>query len=139
MYLTPRKAEVDAVAAILNADNSEEFDNADDMARHVIKVVAQLLSERDSYGVHAYFEGEERGGLAIGPFYDRRDAAVCLKAAQEAGLRAGTAKLSGTASIRVAETLGGVFCECGHRKELHPKSDRCKVLPTCDCKGFKNV
>jgi hypothetical protein len=145
MYLTPRKAEIDAVAEILNADNSEEFDNAEDMARHVIKVVAQFLSERDSYGVHAYFarrwanEGAEPYGLSIGPFYDRRDAVKASQDAREAGMEARIGRLSGSASIKPPETLQGVICECGHRKELHPKADRCKTLPTCPCRGFVNA
>jgi hypothetical protein len=134
MYLTPRKAEVDAVVAILIGDSEDEYT----MAKDIIKAVAQVLSERDTIGVRVGF-WDGSAGLAIGPFYDKRDAEKCAKDARESGLYGITGRLSGTTSIKTAETLGGVFCECGHRKELHPKSDRCKVLPTCDCKGFTNA
>jgi hypothetical protein len=136
MYLTPRKTEIDGVLEILR---SEDYESDITMAFALIKRVAQLLSERDSYGVHAYFEGEESGGLAIGAFYDRRDAQKCLQDLREAGMKARIARLSGIGSVKAAEALGGVFCECTHRKELHPKADRCKVLPTCSCRGFKEV
>ena len=139
MYLTPRKTEIDAVVPIIE---SGSFDTPEAMAREVIKVVAQVLSERDTYGVHAYYKvkgAPNFGGLAIGVFYDRRDAEKCAQDVRETGMEARIARLSGTTSIKPPASLQGVICECGHRKELHPKADRCKVLPTCPCKGFTNA
>jgi hypothetical protein len=137
MRLSPRKAEIEAVTAILTSD---EYDSEQDMAKALIKTIAQILSERDTYGVGIGFansNGLPGYGLVVGPYYSRADAQTCMTEAQEAGMEVRGGRLCGTTSIRSPEARVGGCGECGHHKELHPKSYKCLVLPTCGCKGFK--
>ena len=48
MYLTPRKAEIAGVVALLESD---EFDTSTGMAAAIIKLVADALSQRTTFGV----------------------------------------------------------------------------------------
>ena len=136
MSISPRKSEVDAVVALLESD---QFDTSTSMAKELIKQVADILSNRDTLGVHAFFESSTAsqyshpaGGLAIGPFYDKRSADKCAADAREAGMEARVARLSGTGSIRAAQALRQV-CVCGHRTEAHVWTT-C-TIKDCDCKG----
>lgn len=128
--ITPRKAEINAIAAIIDSD---EYESSEQMAYAVIKETAGLLSLRDTYGIAAGFEPGP--GLAFGPYYDARSLQKALIEAQQAGLTARKARLTGVGHLRPVE-VRSVLCECGHRVELHPKSSKCLVLPTCHCKAF---
>lgn len=52
MRLTPRKAEVAAVLALLESE--DEFDTLEDLAKDIIEAVAQEFTKRDWYafGIH---------------------------------------------------------------------------------------
>ena len=135
MRLSPRKTEIEPVVAILTSD---EYDSETDMAKALIKTVAQVLSERNTFGVAIGFD-DNHPGLAIGPFFSTADAQTCITEAQEAGMKARIARLCGTTSIKPPDALVGGCGECGHRKALHPKSYKCLVLPTCGCLRFKET
>ena len=140
MRLTPRKTEIESVVAILNGGRDTdcaEYDTAEDMAKAIIKTVAQVLSERNTFGVAIGFD-DNLPGLAIGPYFSTADAQACITDAREAGMKARIARLCGTSSIRPTEARVGGCSECGHHRVLHPKSYKCLVLPTCGCLGFKS-
>ena len=127
--ITPRKSEVAGVVALLESD---EFDTSTGMASAIIKLVADVLSQRTTHGVAVGMPGQ-KPALAIGPLYTIRDAQRVAKDAQQCGLEARIARLSGTGSIKAAQTLRAV-CVCGHRTESH-------VWTTCtiaDC-GCESV
>ena len=119
MAITPRKDEVAGVVALLESD---QFDTSTGMAAAIIKLVADVLSQRTTHGVAVGMPGC-KPALAVGPFYTVRDARKCVSDAQEAGMEARIARLSGTGSIKAAQVLRTV-CVCGHRVESH-------VFTTC--------
>ena len=121
--ITPRKEEVAGVVALLE---SNEFDTSTGMAKEIVKLVADMLSLRTTHGV-AVGMPDCKPALAIGPCYSVRDARTIAKNAQEAGLWARIARLSGTGSIKAAQALRAV-CVCGHRTEAH-------VWTTCTIAG----
>ena len=123
MSIQPRKAEVAGVVALLESD---EFDTSTGMASAIIKLVADVLSQRTTHGVAVGMPGC-KPALAIGPCYSVRDARSIAKDAQEAGMEARIARLSGTGSIKAAQALRA-FCVCGHRTEVH-------VWTTCTIAG----
>ena len=123
MGITPRKDEVEGVVSLLESD---EFDDAGEMAKAIIKLVADVLSQRTTHGVAVGMPGC-KPALAVGPFYTVRDARKCVSDAQEAGMEARTHRLSGAGSIRAAQALRAV-CVCGHRTESH-------VWTTCTIAG----
>jgi hypothetical protein len=125
----PRKHEIEAVAAILT---SGDFDSEQEMAKAIIKLVADDLSKRVTTGVSVGFPGQ-RPGLAIGPFYDLKSARRCLTDAGEAGLVGHLARLSGSASIAAVEAAKRKCANCGHFTELHVFGT-CAVTK-CDCEG----
>ena len=128
MSISPRKEEVAAVVALLESD---QFDTSQQMGAAIIRQVADDLSRRTTRGVAVGMPGC-KPALAIGPFYDVRSAKNCAQEAQEAGLEARMARLSGTGSIRAAQTLRRV-CLCGHRTEMHVFAV-CGVT-NCKCEG----
>lgn len=68
--ITPRKAEVAGVVALLESD---QFDTPEQMAGQIIKLVADVLSQRTTHGVAVGMPGG-KPALAIGPLYSVRDA-----------------------------------------------------------------
>ena len=126
--ISPRKAEVDAVVALLESD---QFDTSTGMARELIKQVAGDLSRRDTLGVALSFAGNPPG-LALGPFYSKRDAEKCAQDAREAGMVARINRLSGTGAMRPIAVLTSECGTCGHRVEMHPKVE-CYVHK-CECR-----
>ena len=126
--ITPRREEVAGVVALLESD---EFDTSTSMAKAIIKLVADVLSQRTTHGV-AVGMPDMPPALAIGPCYSVRDARSIAKNAQEAGMEARIARLSGSASIKAGEVLRTV-CVCGHRVESHVWTT-C-TIQACGCKG----
>jgi len=126
--ITPRKAEVEAVIALLESD---DFDTSRAMAVQIVKQIADDLSRRDTKGVALSFPGQPPG-LALGPYYSTRDAQKALTGAREAGMDARICRLSGTGAIRPIAVLTSECGTCGHRVEMHPKVE-CYVHK-CECK-----
>ena len=129
MSISPRKQEVDAVVELLTSD---VYDTSEAMGKDLIKLVAELLSKRDTLGVALGFAGNPPG-LAIGPYFSKRDAEKAAQDAREAGMEARINRLSGTGAIRPIAVLTARFCTaCDHRVEMHPNVE-CYVHK-CECK-----
>jgi hypothetical protein len=64
--LTPRKDEVAAVVAILESD---EHEDSTSMAKQLLKVIAEVLSKRDGYGVGIGLRTDDMR-VPHGPFYN---------------------------------------------------------------------
>lgn len=65
--ITPRKAEVEAIAAVLE---DETHDSADAMARAVLKTAAELIFDRDLFVVYA----AAMPAVAWGPYFTETQA-----------------------------------------------------------------
>lgn len=140
MRLTPRKEEIDRVKAILESD---EYTSADQMARALIKEVADELDMRDWYALtHRWRDGQR--GINWGPFASGIEA---LRVAEYIGEgQYGTVKLY-SPGVLVANAKGrkntAGYCrhqQCGHAPFLHltagSRRGACG-LSTCDCPSFK--
>lgn len=140
MRLTPRKEEVDAVKAILESD---QYTTADQMAKALIKEVADELDMRDWYALtHRWRDGQR--GINWGPFASPIEA---LRTAEYIGEgQFATVKLY-SPGILVANAKGrkntAGYCRhehCGHAPFLHLTAGsgrRACGLSTCECDGFK--
>jgi hypothetical protein len=139
--LTPRKEEIDGVKAILE---DPSFESADQMARALIKDVAEMLWMRDWIAlVHTWSSGHR--GLNFAPF------------ASEAEARAFASKLAvgGTGRLVKLYSPGFMlanidgkkgwkgFCqhpECGHAPFTHSSVSAARGVchvPTCPCEKFR--
>lgn len=141
MRLTPRKEEIDGVTAILESDN---YANADQMAKALIREVAEMLWMRDWFALtHVNRDGAR--GLNWAPFSSPVEA---LNIAERVGIggRFVTVKLySPGVLLANAEGKKGWkgFCqhpECGHAPflHLHDGSARgaCGLTSICGCRRF---
>ena len=63
---------------------SDQFDTSTGMASAIVKLVADVLSQRTTHGVAVGMPGG-KPALAIGPCYSVRDARSIAKDAQEGG------------------------------------------------------
>ncbi|MEU9126611.1 hypothetical protein AB0D08_00615 [Kitasatospora sp. NPDC048540] len=137
MRLTPRKEEIEVVKDILE---DPTFENADQMAKALIKEVADMLAMRDWFAlVHTWTDGTR--GLNFAPF------------GNEAEVKAFATKLSIGGTGRLVKLYGpGPFIanidgrkgwkgycqhpECGHAPFTHSavgnSKGQCHV-PTCPC------
>ncbi|GGK13044.1 hypothetical protein GCM10010124_01970 [Pilimelia terevasa] len=135
MRITPRKEEVSRVVAILESDG---FTDADQMAKALIKEVADILAMRDWYAlVHTWNSGER--GLNWAPFASESEA---LRTAARVGIggRYGVVKLYSPGAL-VANHEGKKgwpgYCQtCGHPPFTHSMAGNARgkcLLGTCDC------
>ncbi|MFG3223292.1 hypothetical protein ACGF07_00735 [Kitasatospora sp. NPDC048194] len=141
MRLTPRKEEVSAVKALLE---SEDFDNADQMAKAVIKEVGEVLQMRDWYALaHTWKDGTR--GLNWAPFGNEAEA----KSFADKIAIGGTARLVKLYSpgVMLANIDGKKgwkgYCqdsECGHAPFTHSTVSAARGachIPTCPCGQFR--
>lgn len=140
MKLTPRKPEIDAVIALLEADG---YPSADALAKDIIKTVADELDMRDWYALtHRWRDGQR--GINWGPFASPIEA---LRTAEYIGEgQFGTVKLY-SPGILVANAKGrkntAGYCRherCGHAPFLHSMAGSARgvcLLSSCECDGFK--
>jgi len=138
--LIPRKPEIDAVVALLEADG---YPSAEALAKVIIKTVADELDMRDWYALtHRWRDGQR--GINWGPFSSSIDA---LRAAEYIGEgQFGAVKLY-SPGVLVANAKGrkntAGFCRhpaCGHAPFLHSMAGSARgacLLSTCECDGFK--
>jgi hypothetical protein len=139
--LTPRKEEIDGVKAILESDR---FTSADQMAKALIKEVAEMLWMRDWFAlVHLNEAGS--AGLNWAPFSSPVEA---LNLAEKIGIggRFGTVKLY-SPGVLLANADGKKgwkgFCQdevCGHAPWLHLQVGAGRGpcgLSRCGCMKFK--
>ena len=116
MNITPTKEERAAVVAVLS---SEDFEDPDDMAGALVKLIYGLLCERDGYGVGIGLQSDDLV-LPHGPYFNLGDAKRVAAEAQSRGLRAFVARMYGPAKALSADE-GSTYkrCQCSHPKELH--------------------
>ncbi|MFG1602871.1 hypothetical protein [Actinoplanes sp. NPDC049265] len=139
--LTPRKEEIDGVKTILESD---DFTSADQMAKALIKEVAEMLWMRDWFAlVHIGSAG--KAGLNWAPFASPVEA---LNMAEKIAIggRFGTVKLF-SPGVLLGNTLGKPnwkgFCRaegCGHAPFLHLSDGNargaCGLASMCTCKKY---
>jgi hypothetical protein len=139
--LTPRKEEIDRVKAILESD---EYATADQMAKALIKEVAEMLWMRDWFALtHVNRDGTK--GLNWAPFVSPIEA---LNTAEKVGIggRFTTVKLY-SPGVLLANALGKKgwkgFCQapgCGHAPFLHLQDGSargaCGVTSVCACRKY---
>ncbi|MEU5902191.1 hypothetical protein ACIRD2_02535 [Streptomyces sp. NPDC093595] len=141
MRLTPRKEEVEAVKALLE---DPDFSSADQMAKAVIKQVADILQMRDWVAlVHTWSDGSR--GLNWAPFGNEAEA----KSFASKLAIGGTGRLVKLNSPGV--TLANIdgkkgwkgYCqhpECGHAPFTHSAASAARgacQIPTCPCSRFE--
>ena len=133
-----RRAEKDAINAVLEA----EYASQDDAAEAVFDCVMGLLASRDSYGVRLDYEGNAVG--AYGPFYDKRKAARAAKIHEQVvgpGM-ANVAPLRAPSRLSEGEYTapnGRVCDDCNHPKFAHFSfyGDAQRPRTGCIVKGCK--
>lgn len=135
MKLTPRKDEIKAVVDVLESDG---YDNADQMARAVIKVVAEALGQREWYAyAHRFKVGQTP--MLWGPLSSDKEVE---KLARTIGLDGDhrSMKMYSPAAIveRMSKDSEGAsqFCaSCGHPKgaHQHPKQSGMCAVRSCSC------
>ncbi|MFE3578166.1 hypothetical protein [Streptomyces vinaceus] len=141
MRLTPRKEEVSAIKAVLE---SPDFDNADQMAKAVIKEVGEVLQMRDWYAlVHTWKDGSR--GLNFGPFANEAE----IKTFASKIAIGGTGKVVKLYSpgVMLANVNGKKgwtgYCQdsdCGHAPANHSAVSAARGachIPTCPCGQFR--
>ncbi|MGC4928048.1 hypothetical protein [Streptomyces sp. DT117] len=141
MRLTPRREEVDRVKALLE---SPDFSSADQMAKAVIKEVAEILQMRDWVALVHTWAGGHRG-LNFAPFGNETEA---LSFASKMAF-GGTGRLVRLSSpgVMLANTDGKKgwkgYClhpECGHAPFTHSAATAARgacQIPTCPCGKFQ--
>lgn len=136
--MIPRKNEVEPVVALLEAG---EHDTAEALAKDLIKLVAGLLSDRDTFGVAIGLRTDDLR-LPHGPYYGKAEAERVAREARDRGLVAFTAPLL-AASRALTDDEGSMSrtCQCGHQKEQHANKWGCCVMnrqtkEKCACQVF---
>lgn len=130
--IIPRAAEVKQVVALLESD---EFDTSEDMGKAIVRLVAGLLSERDSYGV-GFGLRTDGMRLAKGPYWGRAQAEKEARRLRDAGVVAFVAPLFST---DVQPEQGVKSCQCGHPKERHHNTYGCATYTQkekCSCRNY---
>lgn len=140
MLITPRAEEVQLVVDTLE---SGEFDSPQQMAKALLKQVADILSYRDWFALTHRF-GAGQLGLNWAPFSSQSEA---LKAADKIAIGGlfSTVKLysSGVLLANATSSKRKGWCQvdgCGHADWLHlqDRSTRSKCgLETCPCTAYQ--
>lgn len=142
--ITARKAELDAVEAILS---SEDYETPRDMAKALINAVVDALADRPS---HVVGIGLRTDNLYVpaGPFWSLTDAKRVAKEAEARGLKYALREVwPASQAIIETESNDRGICTCGHRKELHTRNVKgvnkwsgCAVYlrkkELCSCSGY---
>lgn len=140
MRITARREEVDAVKAVLEDPG---FDDADQMAKALIKEVASILQMRDWVAlVHTWSDGHR--GLNFAPFGNEAEA----KSFASKMAFGGTGRIVPLHSpgVMLANHDGKKwkgYCqrdECGHAPFTHSAASAARgacQIPTCPCNGFR--
>ena len=130
MALTPRKEEVSAVVEVLEFDDHEDSVS---MAKALIKVIAELLQQRDGYGVAIGLRTDDLR-LPHGPFYTILEAKRVAKEAEARGLVSFIAPLLGAGNaLRDDEEAKAKRCICGHPAILHGSAIKPKAVTSIGC------
>ncbi|MEU7570294.1 hypothetical protein [Micromonospora sp. NPDC049240] len=141
MRLTPRREEVQQVVEILESD---QFKSADDMAKALIKEVAEMLDMRDWVALTHRF-GDGQLGINWGPFSSGIEA---NRYAEKVGINGkfGVVKLYSPglllANAQGAKKATKDFCtntHCMHASWVHSALGNSRgkcVLETCPCTKY---
>ena len=146
--LTPRKAEVEAVVDLLEGG---EHDTPEALAKDLIKLVAGMLSDRDSFGVAIGLQSDDLR-LPHGPYFGKAEAEKVAREARQRGLVAFVAPLIAPARALSEDADPHKPCAtCKHEKWQHWDQGRCAIfhrnytgpkarqrpnLPSCGCTGY---
>ncbi|MEU8327341.1 hypothetical protein [Micromonospora sp. NPDC048839] len=138
MRLTPRKEEIQVVKDILESD---EYANADQMAKALIKAVADALWMRDWYGVGTKFREDDPFWLPYGPFASESEALQTVNK-YGSGVVARTTKLYSPGRLvafHEGKDWPGYCRTCKHDATWHMQdgSSRGKCVSCPACKKFK--
>lgn len=140
MRITPRREETERVKAILESDN---YADADSMAKALIKEVAEMLAMRDWFAGAMFMDDGKPFSPPYGPFASEADALAVFKKTGIGGhLRLAKVYAAGVLLANAQGKKGwpGYCTECGHSPVLHSSvgvgRGKC-VLSICDCKQFK--
>jgi hypothetical protein len=143
MRFTPRKEEYKAVVDMLESD---EYDNADQMAKALVKAVADMLWQRDWQAVTLGFDG--KAAWSYGPFSSESEADKFAQSCLGLGNNVQYRKTLLASPARVVGHLFGApgvkgFCKtCGHSPFDHGTdgSSRGKCfLPECECAKWAEI
>jgi hypothetical protein len=115
MNLNTRSSEVKAVTELLE---SGDYETSEALAEAVIKLVANLLQERATYGVGFGLPTDDVV-IPRGPYYHLGDAKRVVAAYQEQGLRAYVAPLLSPVTPQYSEALKSLCGVCNHAVQLH--------------------
>lgn len=140
MRITPRREEIDAVKALLE---DPTFESADQMAKAVIKEVAEILQMRDWVAlVHTWADGHR--GLNFAPFGNSAEAEAFAKHMAFGGT--GRLVRLHSPGVMLANTTGKKgwkgYClhpDCGHAPFTHSAASAARgacQVPTCPCDRF---
>ncbi|AOQ27033.1 hypothetical protein SEA_GODPOWER_58 [Streptomyces phage Godpower] len=142
MRITPRAQEVNAVLEIMESD---EFEDGKSMAKALIKEVAQILAQRDSFALaHTWQDGT--AGLNFGPFGTEGDATKFGERLGGVGGTAHVVKLS-SPEVLIANQDGKKgwtpFClveGCGHAPFAHSMAGTSRgacMVDGCECSTYR--
>ena len=145
MALSTRKDEISALVELLE---SGEHETAEELAKAVFRKSAELLAQRDGFGVAI---GLPSDGMQLchGMYYSILDAKRTVREAEARGLRAFIAPLLGAANALPEEVVAThKRCTCGHPQALHWAAMKPKAMTSlgcgvfirkvkCPCKGFE--
>lgn len=140
--LTPRKAEVQAVAAVLD----EDHDSAEAAGKAALKVAYRLFQERDWWAILT-----KEFGIMYGPYGSEAEAISKAEKGHSLGLggELRVVKINSTLGqeMRVAQldsagSRSDPLCACGHLKSNHgvpgQKYPGCfSPAKECKCRRFK--
>ncbi|WP_328310182.1 hypothetical protein OG432_10825 [Streptomyces sp. NBC_00442] len=141
MRLTPRKEEVEVVKALLE---DPSFESADQMAKALIKEIAEVLQMRDWIAlVHTWSDGSR--GLNWAPFGSAAEAEAFAKKVSIGG--SGRLVKLHSPGVMLANVGGKKgwkgYCQhpdCGHAPFTHSAASAARgacQIPTCPCDRFR--
>jgi hypothetical protein len=128
--ISTRKDEILALVELLE---SGEHETAEELAKAVFRKSAELLAQRDGFGVAI---GLPSDGMQLchGMYYSILDAKRTVREAEARGLRAFIAPLLGAANALPEEVVAThKRCTCGHPQALHGAAMKPKAMTSLGC------
>ena len=130
MALSTRKDEIQAIVDLLE---SGEHETAEELAKAVFRKAADLLAQRDGFGVGIGLPGDDMV-LPHGPYFSILDAKRTVREAEARGLRAFIAPLLGAGNALPPEAEATHRrCTCGHPQALHGAAMKPKAMTSLGC------
>ena len=123
----------DEITALVNLLESGEHETAEELAKAVFRKAAELLAQRDGFGVAI---GLPSDGMQLchGMYYSILDAKRTVREAEARGLRAFIAPLLGAANALPEEVVAThKRCVCKHPQALHGAAMKPKAMTSLGC------